>query len=80
MKSVVKMWGNSASVRIPAPLMKSTNLSIDSAVDVREENGCIVIAPILDDEIDLHKLLAGVTPDNIHSEVDFGQAVGDEAL
>lgn len=80
MRSVIKMWGNSASVRIPAPLMKSTNLSVDSLVDVREENGCIVIAPVLQDEADLETLLAGITPDNLHSEVDFGPAVGNEAL
>ena len=27
-----------------------------------------------------HELMAGVTPENLHAEVDMGPAVGDEAL
>ncbi|MCP1244117.1 AbrB/MazE/SpoVT family DNA-binding domain-containing protein [Acetobacter lambici] len=31
-------------------------------------------------ECDLAELLAGITPDNIHHQVDFGEAVGKELL
>jgi antitoxin component of MazEF toxin-antitoxin module len=46
MKVVVKERGNSASVRIPASVMAAAALSLDQAVDVREEAGRIVIEPI----------------------------------
>ena len=46
MKVLVKKWGNSASVRIPASVMAAAALSLDQAVDVREEAGRIVIEPI----------------------------------
>jgi antitoxin component of MazEF toxin-antitoxin module len=46
MKVVVKRWGNSASVRIPAFVMADAALSLDQAVDVREDAGRIVIEPI----------------------------------
>ena len=80
MRAVVKKWGNSASVRIPASVMAAVGLRLDQAVEVREDNGRIVIEPITREEYDLANLLAGITPENIHDEVDFGAPVGNEAL
>ncbi|PYX53680.1 MAG: PbsX family transcriptional regulator, partial [Acidobacteria bacterium] len=53
MRTVVKKWGNSASVRIPAALMEAAHLDLDDAVDVREESGRIVIEPAQRKEYDL---------------------------
>ena len=39
MRTVVKKWGNSASVRIPAAVMQAAHLDLDEAVDVCEESG-----------------------------------------
>ncbi|MCZ0964207.1 AbrB/MazE/SpoVT family DNA-binding domain-containing protein [Paracoccus benzoatiresistens] len=80
MRAVVKKWGNSASVRIPASVMAAAGLHLNQAVDVREDNGRIVIEPVAREEYDLADLLAGITPENIHDEVDFGAAVGNEAF
>lgn len=80
MRVIVKKWGNSASVRIPAGIMKAANLGLDDAVDVREEDGRIVIEPIRNGAYDLTRLLAGITPENRHGEVDFGAPVGSELL
>jgi antitoxin MazE len=79
MKAVVRKWGNSASVRIPAAVMQAAQLHLDEAVDVREESGRIVIEPVRRREYDLAELLKGITRDNLHEEVDFGRAVGKEA-
>lgn len=80
MRAIVKKWGNSASVRIPAGVMEAVRLKLDDAVDVREEDGRIVIEPVRAGEYDLAQLLAGITPENLHAEVSFGPAVGQEAL
>jgi antitoxin MazE len=80
MRIIVKKWGNSASVRIPAAIMEAANLKLDDAVDVREEDGRIVIEPVRPNAYDLSQLLASITPDNLHTEVNFGPAVGKEAL
>ncbi|WJR65576.1 AbrB/MazE/SpoVT family DNA-binding domain-containing protein [Neorhizobium sp. CSC1952] len=80
MRVTVKKWGNSASVRIPAAVMEAARLEVDAVVDVSEENGRIVIEPIRDAEFDLDKLIAGITPENLHEEVDFGGPVGKETL
>lgn len=53
---------------------------LDDPVDIREEDGRIVIEPIRTKEYDLAHLLAGITPENLHAEVDFGAPVGNELL
>jgi antitoxin MazE len=79
MRTVVKKWGNSASVRIPAAVMQAVQLEIDDAVDVREQAGRIVIEPVRLKEYDLGDLLKQITPENLHEEVDFGRPTGKEA-
>lgn len=76
----VKKWGNSASVRIPASVMQAANLKLDASVDVREENGRIVVEPVGDEHGDLDALLARITPENLHTESNFGPRVGKESL
>lgn len=79
MHVTVKKWGHSASVRIPVAIMKAVRLNLDEIVDVREEGGRIVIEPVRSTkEYNLVQMLADITPENLHSEVDFGPAVGKE--
>ena len=80
MRVTVKKWGNSASVRIPAAIMEAAHLTLDEIVDIREEGGRIVIVPVRPEPYDLDKLLAGITPENLHTEVDFGGPLGKEAF
>ncbi len=78
MHVLIKKWGNSASVRIPAAVMQAARLQLDQAVDVREEEGRIVIEPVHAEEYDLATLVAGITPENLHEAVEFGPPVGNE--
>ena len=80
MRVIVKKWGNSASVRIPTGIMQAAKLSLDDPVDVREEDGRIVIEPMRSKEHDLAFLLAAITPENLHSEIDFDAPIGNERL
>ena len=57
MRARVKKWGNSASVRIPASVLAAASLSIDQAVEVREEGGRIIIEPVRAPVYDLDQLL-----------------------
>jgi len=74
----IRKWGNSAAVRLPAAALEQAGLSIDDPVEVREEDGRIVIEPIKSMHIDLDKLIDGITEENRHDEVDWGPAVGRE--
>jgi len=78
MKATVKKWGNSAAVRIPAVVMQATHLDLDEVVDVREEDGRIIIEPVQQRAYDLHELLKGITSNNQHQAADFGPAAGKE--
>ncbi len=80
MNAQVKRWGNSAAVRIPATVLQAAKLKLDDAVAVREEGGRIVIEPAGEDHGDLEALLARITPENLHDEVDFGPSAGRESL
>jgi antitoxin MazE len=78
MKGVVKKWGNSAAVRIPASILQAAHIAVDEAVDVRQEAGRIVIEPILEKSYDIDELVNGITAKNIHEAVDFGGPAGKE--
>ncbi len=79
MRATVKKWGNSASVRIPAAVMRAAHLEVNQAVEIREEKGRVVIEPIAEPDYDLASLVANITPANLHDSVDFGVPVGKEA-
>ena len=78
MKSVVKKWGNSAAVRIPAAIMEAIPLELDEPVEVREEAGRIVIEPVRQKAYDIKALIKAITRENLHEAADFGAAVGKE--
>ena len=77
MNAVIKKWGNSASVRIPTAIMQAAHLRLDQAVDIREEDGRIIIEPV-QDVFDLDTLINGITDDNRHDLIDMGRPVGKE--
>ncbi len=79
MEGVVKKWGNSAAVRIPASVLAAARLELDQSVDVREERGRIVIEPKHKKEFKLAELVSGITADNMHAAVDTGAPIGREA-
>ena len=78
MKGTVKKWGNSAAIRIPYQLLEAVSLSLEEEVHIREDNGRIVIEPIQPTHYDLKDLLKGITAENQHQAVDFGQSQGKE--
>ena len=80
MQVTMRKWGNSIGVRIPAGILPELNLRAEKKVDVRAEAGRIIIEPIIDSQETLEQLLGEITPDNVHSEIDFGQPVGKELL
>ena len=60
--------------------MAAAKLSLNQPVDVREEQGRIIIEPIRSQDYDLAALIAGITDGNRHGEIDFGGPRGKEVL
>lgn len=78
MRVQVKKWGNSAAVRIPASVMAAATLRVDQVVEIREEDGRIVLEPTPAPAFDLDALLDRMTPESFPEEVDFGPPAGKE--
>lgn len=77
---IVKKWGNSPSVRLPAAIVRQASLSVNDVVELVVEDGRIVIMPVKTKEYSLDALMSGITDDNLHSEISFGEPVGKEQL
>ena len=76
MKAKVQQWGNSLAIRIPAAFAATLDLTPDSPVDLSIEKGRLVISPLEPLHFALDDLLAGITDENLHGEVDMGDAMG----
>ena len=79
METRVQRWGNSLAVRIPKPLADEVGLKDNSPVKLSLRDKKLVIAPVVKPAMSLEQLLAQVTQDNLHREVDTGPALGGEA-
>ena len=77
MEARVQKWGNSLAIRIPKPYALEIGLEQNSLVTVSIEDGRLFLEPI-QPTYSLEDLLAAVTEDNLHSEVETGAAVGNE--
>lgn len=74
----VQKWGNSLAIRIPKPFALEVGLEQNSLVTVSIEEGKLLLEPAKP-SYSLEELLAKVTKDNLHHEVETGPAVGNEA-
>lgn len=75
----VTRWGNSLAIRLPKNIAAELQLKEDSTVDLTIEGGRIVLTPTRP-KYDLAELVAGIQPNNLHSETDWGEPVGKERI
>ena len=80
MEAVIRKWGNSPAVRLNLAAMKAAAFDIEQHVTIKATKGRIVIEPSEKLDFKLEDLVAGITRQNVHGEVDFGGPVGREAL
>jgi antitoxin MazE len=74
----IEQWDDSLGVRIPQAVAEQGQFHVGSTVTITLENGRLILAPEEPMVFSLQDLLAKVTPENIHSETDWGPAVGNE--
>ena len=70
-------WGNSRAVRIPKAALQRASFREDEELKLTVMEGCITIRP-LRRKLTLASLIAQITPENQHEEVDWGPPVGKE--
>ncbi len=78
MKARIQKWGNSLALRIPKSFAVEAHLEQDSLVELALVDGKLIVVPVAEPALTLDQLLAGVTEQNLHREVDTGQATGNE--
>jgi mRNA interferase MazF len=78
MKTRIQKWGNSLALRIPKSFAVETHLEQGTLVEVSLVNGALHVTPLRQPAVTLEALLQGITPENLHPEVDTGPAVGSE--
>ena len=74
----VQKWGNSLAVRIPKPFANEAGLEPDTPVEMSVVDGKIIVETVREPTLTLDQLLAQVTDDNLHREVDTGPTLGNE--
>jgi antitoxin MazE len=80
MKVQVQKWGNSLALRIPKSCAVETNIENGSTVDIAVQKGAIIVKPVVEEKNTLEEMLANITEENLHTEIDFGKAEGRENL
>jgi antitoxin MazE len=77
MRTRIQKWGNSLAVRIPRSIAADSRLAEGAEVEMVLEGGEIRLKPVLQ-KYDVETLVAGITPRNLHQEVDTGAPRGNE--
>ena len=78
MKGLVKKWGNSAAVRIPAGVLSEARIELEDPVEIRQERGRIVIEPVRHKTFAIRDLVKAIHRSNLHNPLETGPPVGHE--
>lgn len=75
----VKKWGNSLAIRIPTRVAQDLGLTNDSQVEITTDGQTAILRREVNAPVSLADLVQGITPENMHGEVDWGEPIGKEA-
>lgn len=78
MQARIQKWGNSLAIRIPKPFALEVGLEQNSVVTVSISEGKLILE-LVKPSYSLEALLADVTLDNLHQEIETGPTLGNEA-
>ena len=77
MKATVQRWGNCLAIRIPRAYARDLAIDEGSEVEVSVAGPSLVVTP--SSTPSLNALLAAITDENLHAEIDTGPGQGREA-
>ena len=72
----VSQWGDSLAVRIPANIAREWGVRAGALIEIVQRDDELVLRK---KSYDLNRMLAQITEDNLHPEIDTGPPVGNEA-
>lgn len=75
----IQKWGNGTGIRLPKKVLEAADWDEGQTVTVDVQEDKIVLSPVKKvTKVTLEDLLEGVTPENVHGEVDWGEPHGKE--
>ena len=80
MTAIIHKWGNSLAVRLPKALADEVQVHEGAKVELVATPEGVLVKTKRRRRYRLSDLLAGITPDNVHPETDWGRSVGKERL
>ena len=79
METRIGKWGNSLALRIPRSVAAKVGITLNAAVELTPQGERLVVSLLPRRVAELDNLLAGVTEENLHGEIETGRSVGSEA-
>ncbi len=79
-----KSWGNSTGIRLPKKVLQAAHWQADQHVTVAVKGTSVILTPVRAIGAaklpSLDELLRGVTPQQVHGEIDWGADRGLEVI
>ena len=79
METRIGKWGNSLALRIPQSVADRVGITLNAAVELAPRGEELIVSLLQRPGTELEDLLACVTEENLHGEVETGASVGGEA-
>ena len=79
MRTQITRWGNSLGLRIPKRIATQVGLKAGDQVEITAEDGRIIVSAARP-AYSLDELLAGMTPNAMHTAYDWGAEAAREAV
>ena len=74
----LQKWGNSLGIRIPSNILKSLNLKTNDTIDIKEEDGKIIITKIEKKNFSLEQRIKEYEGKNLSKEFEWDEPQGRE--
>ncbi len=74
----LQSWGNSAGIRLPKQVLLAAHLQLNQRLEITVKGGSVILSPLKEDVPSLGDMLAGVTPELVAGELDWGLDLGAE--
>lgn len=74
----IAKWGNSLGIRIPKHLAEQIQLQEGDEIEISATADKLIVTPLRRKKYTLEELLEGMGENNLHSEIDWGEAMGRE--
>jgi len=78
MYTTIQKWGNSQAVRLPKGILEDAALRENDRVEIKTENGCIIISRVNKKHRTIKERLAAYNGDYRSTEWDTGNPQGKE--